>query len=317
MARLSPIRRSQSIFKLEGEAEFVFRRIVNLALWLALLSCAAAYTSAPATLAQDKPQNDKPAAKPSPVKPQNDKQQQQPTGEQVAETVIYLNGTREGLSQVRRTGIERGRITRTNGEGKTEEVTYDRRFMRGESMEKDRIRLEQKMPTAEYALIFSSGSTWGIINETTFTPRQETAEDFLAQHWHGIDALLRYKENGSTINYIGKEKQMGVEMVVLEVTDKEKRRTRYYISQKFFRVLWLEYEEAFGGSQVKYQRRFYDYRIAQGTFVPYRSVLYRDGKQVEETRINTVTYGAKVDETLFQNAGSPATTNTTSTSTNP
>jgi hypothetical protein len=298
----------------------VFRRIINLALWLALLPCAVAYTSAPATLAQNKPQPEKPAAKPaakpSPEKPQNDKQQQ-PTGEQVAETVIYLNGTREGLTQVRRTGIERGRITRTNAEGKAEEATYDRRFMRGENMEKDRIRLEQKMPTSEYALIFSSGQTWGIINEVIYTPRQETTEDFLAQHWHGIDALLRYKENGSTLNYIGREKQMGVEMVILEVTDKEKRRTRYYISARTGRVLWLEYEETFGGSQVKYQRRFYDYRLAQGTFVPYRSVLYRDGKQVEETRINTVTYGAKVDETLFQNPDAPATTTTTSTSTNP
>lgn len=287
----------------------MFRRTIKLALWLALLPCVAgALTNA--ARAQETTQPEKPAAKPAADKSQNGRQL--PTAEQVAETVIYLNGTREGLQQVRRTAVERGRITRINGEGKSEEATYDRRSMRGENMEKDRIRFEQKMPTAEYALVFSSGQTWGIINDSAFTPRQETSQEFLSQHWHGIDALLRYKENGSTLNLVGKEKQMGVEMYVLEVTDKEKRRTRYYISARTGRVLWLEYEDnSGGGAPVKFQRRFYDYRLAQGTFVPYRSVLYRDGKQVEEVRINTVTYGPKVDELIFQNPNAPATTTTT------
>src|SRR2546423_6967888 len=37
------------------------------------------------------------------------------TAEQIAELVILYNGSREGLKQIRRTGIERGKIIRTDG----------------------------------------------------------------------------------------------------------------------------------------------------------------------------------------------------------
>jgi hypothetical protein len=43
-----------------------------------------------------------------------------------------------------------------------------------------------------------------------------------------------------------------------------------------------------------------DYRVAQGTLVPYRSVLMEDGKQIQETRVLNVTYGVKLDDSLFK-----------------
>lgn len=57
----------------------------------------------------------------------------------------------------------------------------------------------------------------------------------------------------------------------------------------------LEYED--GG--VKYLRKFYDYNYAQGTLVPFHSVLYVDDKIVEEIEVNTIVFGQKVEETLF------------------
>jgi hypothetical protein len=113
---------------------------------------------------------------------------------------------------------------------------------------------------------------------------------------------LRYKENGSTLNMIGKEKQKGLELYVVDVVDKDKQSTRYYISAKSLHVLWLEYEEPApgGATPIKYSRRFMDYRIAQGTLVPYRSMLLEDGKQIQETRILNVTYGIKLDDALFK-----------------
>lgn len=225
------------------------------------------------------------------------------TAEQVAESVIYIYGSRPVLAQIRRNGVERGRLTRVSSDGRTEEATYERRFIRGEDLTKDKIRLDQKMPSSEYALVYGDGKTWGIINGASFTPREDAAANFLSQVWHGIDALLRYKENGSTINLIGKEKQQNVEMYVLDMTDKEKRRTRYYISTKTLHVLSLEYEEApaGGATPIKYTRRFYDYRSAQSTLIPYRTVFLEDGKRTQETRVMTVTYGVKLDDALFQN----------------
>jgi hypothetical protein len=72
-------------------------------------------------------------------------------------------------------------------------------------------------------------------------------------------------------------------------------------------VLWLEYEEtpAGGTTAVKYVKRFYDYRQAQSTWVPFRTVLLEDGKQTVETHILTITYGVKMEDSLFQNPNAP------------
>jgi len=229
------------------------------------------------------------------------------TADQIAESVIFIYSNRLGravLEQVRRNGVERGRVTRLGADGRTEEATYERRFVRGESSAKDKIRLDQKLPSAEYSLVYGSGRTFGIVNGSQFEPRRTATTDFLSQQWHGIDALLRYKENGSALKLIGKDIQQGVDFYVLEVTDKEKRSTRYYISTKTLRVMRLDYEESAAEgsatSLVKYMRKFYDYRAAQNTLVPYRSVLYEDGKQTQESHVLSVLYGIKMDDSYFQ-----------------
>lgn len=225
------------------------------------------------------------------------------TAEQIAELAIFVFGqTRERIAQIQRNGVERGRVTRTTEEGSPEESTYERRFVRGETSDKDKIRVDQKKPTMEYSLVYSGGRTWGIINGTSFTPRQEVITEFLAPIHRGISTLLRYKENGATLALVGKEKQKGIEMWVLDLVDQEKRRTRYFISSQKWRVLWLEYEETPSGESkpVKYKRTFHEYRYAQGQLIPYRSVLYSDGKQLEEYNVLTVSFGIKMDDSYFQ-----------------
>ena len=224
------------------------------------------------------------------------------TAEQVVESVILVYGTRPALEHIRRNGVERGKMTRTDNEGKSEETEYERRFIRGENLDKDKIRLDQKLPTMEYSLIFEDGKLWGIINGAAFTPRQDATANFISQHHHSIDSLLRYKECGSTITLAGKEQQKGLDLFVIDLVDKEKRKTRYYISAKSLRVLWLEYDEANpGGTPVKYTRKFLDYRAVQQTLAPYRILLLEDGRQSQETRVLTITYGVKVSDSIFKN----------------
>jgi len=241
-------------------------------------------------------------ASPSPTPAKVDKNAKNYTAEQVAESAIFIYGSRPVLQQIRRNGIERGRITRNTTDGKVEEATYERVFIRGESLDKDRIRLDQKMPTLEYSLVFGEGRLWGLINGAAFTPRQDAAAAFLSQHRHSIEALLRYKESGATLKLIGKDKQKGLDLYVLELTDKDQVTTRYYLSSKSLHILWLEYEEpAPGGTATKFTKRFADYRYAQSTLVPFRTILTEDGKQTQEIRILTVTFGVKVDDALFKN----------------
>lgn len=222
------------------------------------------------------------------------------TGEQIAELTVFvygrLVGGRPGLNQIRKTAVERGKITINNADGTTENANYELRTMRGDSLDKERIRFDQEYPSSRFALIYNDNKIIGVFNDSVFTPREEASKGFQNQIWRGIEALLRYKENGATLTLVGKEKYMGAEYNVLELTDKENRKTRFYVSAKLYRVMWIEYTE----NDVKYQRRFYDYREAQGTLVPYRSVLFANGKQVEETTISTITYGQKLDEAIFQ-----------------
>jgi hypothetical protein len=229
-----------------------------------------------------------------------------PTAEQIAETVIAIAGNGLGravLIQIRRNGLERGKLTRITSEGKSEEARYELRFVRGEKSEKDKVRLDNKTAQTEFSLIYGEGQIFGIINGSLFTPRAEASAEFIAQQAHSIDALLRYKENESKLSSAGKDRQQGIDVLAIDLTDKANRRTRYFVSAKTYRVLWLEYEETPPGSSapVKYTKRFYDYRIAQNTQVPFRTVMTEDGKQTLEINILTVTYGVKMEDSVFQN----------------
>jgi len=221
-----------------------------------------------------------------------------PTAEQIAEATIFLYGNGGGralLSQIRKTAIERGRTTVLNAEGQMEQASYQKWTTRGDTLSKEKIRLDQEFPTARYSLVYSDAKTFGIFNDQIFTPRDDAARAFENQIFYNIDSLLRYKENESTLALVGKDKIGGVELHVIDVTDKQGRKIRFYISAKRFRVIMLEYEDA----GVKYRRKFYDYNTAQGTLVPFRTVLYAGDKMVEETDIGTVTYGQKVEEGVF------------------
>lgn len=220
------------------------------------------------------------------------------SAEQVVESVIYIYGAlggREYLNQIRKTTIERGKISLVNSEGKTEESNYERQIMRGESLNKERVRFDQEYPSGKFALIFNSDKIFGLFNDAVFSPREDASKAFENQIWHGLEALLRYKENGATLTLGKSEKLMSVDYHVIDVTDKQNRKTRFYISQKSLRVMMLEYAENDG----KYRRKFYDYNYVQGTLVPFRSVLWGNDKQIEETSIQTISFGQKVAEDIF------------------
>lgn len=254
----------------------------------------------PETPAKQTPAKEAPAKEATPIK-ENKNQDVKFTAEQIVESVILIYGTRPGLDHIRRNGIERGKITRFNTEGNAEEANYERRFIRGENLDKDKIRLDQKIASLEYSLIFGEGKLFGLINGAAFTPKQDAMASFISQHHHSIDSLLRYKECGATLTLVGKDQQKGLDLFVVDITDKDKRKTRYYISAKSLRILWLEYEEGIpGGSLVKYTKKFLDYRPVQQTLVPYRTVLFEDGRQSQEVRVLTITYGIKIGDDVFK-----------------
>ena len=130
----------------------MIRRCISLVVWLGLFASAGVIAPCFSVRAQEKPpEQPKPVPQekpPAQVKPTSSEKQRtadkQVTAEQVAETAIFWFGRREGMAQVRKTGIERGRIMRAVADGKTEESDLRTPCYRGESMDKDRIRVDQK-----------------------------------------------------------------------------------------------------------------------------------------------------------------------------
>ena len=222
------------------------------------------------------------------------------TGEQVAESTIFIYGGllgRDSLNQIRKTTFERGKIHITDAAGKTETANYERWVSRGENLNKEKIRFDQTFSGGEkFALVYNGEKIFGLFNDSVFTPREDASLAFQNQIWRGLEGLLRYKENEAKPELAGREKIMGVDFFLLDVTDKQNRKTRFYVSSKSFRVMMLEYEDA----GVKYRRKFYDYNYAQGTLVPYRTVLWANEKQIEEIEIGTITFGQKIEDTMFQ-----------------
>ena len=221
-----------------------------------------------------------------------------PTAEVVAESVIFvygLGGGRATLNQIRKTALERGKLSVVNAEGKTDKATYQRWTQRADTLGKEKIRLDQQYSTATYALVFSDQKIFGIVGDQVFTPRDDASKAFENQIIHGLEALLRYKENESTLTLNGKDKIFGVEYYIVDVTDNQSRKTRFYVSTKSFRVMMLDYED----QGIKYRRKFYDYNYAQGTLFPFRTTLYAGDKMIEETEVGTVTFGQKIDENMF------------------
>ncbi len=221
------------------------------------------------------------------------------TADQLAESVIFIYGGglgRINLDQIRKTTIERGKMKTTDAQGKIDNANYERLVIRGENLEKEKVRIDKTYPNARFALISNGEKTFGIFNNSVFTPREDALKEFQNRTWHGPEALLRYKENGSTLELAGREKILGVDFYLLDVTDPQNRKTRFFISQKSFRIMALEYTE----DGIKYKRRFYDYNYAQGTLVPYRTVLWADDKIVEEMSIQTISFGQKIEDFMFK-----------------
>jgi type II secretory pathway pseudopilin PulG len=222
-----------------------------------------------------------------------------PTAESVAEAAILVYGGfggRKTLDQIRKTTIEHGKMNLLNAQGLTEPVNYVKWSLREDNLNNEKIRADLEYPSIRYAMVRSDDKTFGLYNDAAFSPRADATKEFENRIFHGLEALLRYKENGSTLELGGHEKIMGVDYYFIDVTDKAGRKTRFYVSSKTYRVMILDYEE----DGIKYRRKFYDYNYAQGTLVPFHTTLTANDKIVEQTDVLTVTFGQKVDDELFK-----------------
>ena len=156
----------------------------------------------------------------------------------------------------------------------------------------------------KYIIAYNGASVWSAQNEQYVNPRPEAEAAFQAQLTHDYTSLMRYKEDGSTLELKKPETVVGVECNVLEMTSPDGSKTTYWISGKTYRILHLEYAITLAQGQppIKYRISFFytPFRVIQNTLVPTRRAMMQDGKFVQEVTITQFNYSSKFDSEIFQ-----------------
>jgi hypothetical protein len=232
--------------------------------------------------------------------------------ETVVELAIIAYGGRRQLETVRAAIQEEGTIRLATEQG---DLTGDfiLRSLRREKTWLDLLRVDLNLSPpgsdsrqggVKYSIGYNGATVWSAQNNQYVNPKPEAEAAFRAQLTREYMALLRYKEDGSKIELVGPETVVGVDTNVIDLTNPNGEKTRYWVSTKTYRILHSEYELklAEGQAPTKYRISYFytPFRVVQNTLVPIRRVMTQDGKFVQEVNLNNITYSAKIDPEVFQ-----------------
>ena len=236
--------------------------------------------------------------------------------EGMVELALIAYGGRKQLETVRAGIQESGSIRLATDQGDLS-GNYVLRSLRKEKSWQDLLRVDLELSAPEaaqtpnavpikYVIGFNGASVWSAQNGQYVNPRSGADVAFRAQLTHEYMALLRYREDGSKLNYIGPETVVGVDTNVIELTTQEGEKTRFWLSSKTYRILHCEYELKLveGQPPTKYRIDYYytpnSAAVVQNTLVPVRREMKQDGKFVQEIKLTNITYSAKLDPEVFQ-----------------
>ena len=237
------------------------------------------------------------------------KAEKNPKPEDVVERTILAYGSRAALYAVQRNGTLRALVKFVSPEG-TREGKSVTKFIRKEKLKDDLRIIELDFPGTRYMLGFDGKDIWSILDGEVQKPGEDVIKAFRSGHEHSYESLLRYKENNSKIEYVGNTKLLNLEIDIIDLISPEGVRTRYEVSRKSGRILYLNYEEKPNekAEPIKYRLNFKDFRVIQNTLIPYETLVFQDGKLVEERKIVEAVFNVQLKEEAFkaENANKPA-----------
>jgi hypothetical protein len=236
--------------------------------------------------------------------------------EGVVELAILAYGGRKQLETVRAAIQEAGSIRLATDQGDLS-GNYLLRSVRKDKSWQDLLRVDlelsapetaqtQSTPPIKYVIGFNGASVWSAQNGQYVNPRSGADVAFRGQLTHEYMALLRYKEDGSKLEYVGPETVVGVDSNVIDLATPDGEKTRYWLSTKTYRILHCEYELKLveGQPATKYRIDYYytpnSSAVVQNTLVPVRREMKQDGKFVQEIKLISITYSAKLEPEVFQ-----------------
>jgi hypothetical protein len=235
--------------------------------------------------------------------------------ETAIELAIIAYGGRKQLG-IARAAIQEGGTIRLATEQGDLTGNYLLRSIKKDTSWQDLLRVDLELSPADnaqgesaaikYVIGFNGASVWSAQNGQYVSPRAGADIAFRAQLTHEYMAVLRYKEDGSKLDYVGLETVVGVDAFVVDLTTTEGEKTRFWLSTKTYRVLHCEYELTLveGQPPTKYRIDYYytpfSAAVVQNTLLPVRREMKQDGKFVQEIKLSNITYSAKLEPEIFQ-----------------
>jgi hypothetical protein len=178
------------------------------------------------------------------------------------------------------------------------------KFIRKPKLMEDLVILELDLPDTKFIMGFDGQKTWATNNGERTELSPELSEAFRSSYAHSFEALLRYKEDGSKLEYIDTRKIASLEIDTIDLTMPDGTKTRYEVSRRSGRVLYLEYEtkpttpEA---KPIKYRLHFKDFKLVQNAVViPYKTVVYENDVIVEERTVIEAAFSGQLEEKIFK-----------------
>ncbi len=237
----------------------------------------------------------------SPIPAQAQAQKGQ-SAEKLVENAILFYGSRKAIFEIQKNGIIKNNLKLGLGDA-AREGRSTLKFIRKPKLMEDLVLLELDLPDTKFTMGFDGQKTWAMNGEQRTDISPELSEAFRSSYAHGYEALLRYKEDESKIEYIDTKKAGSLEIDVIDLTATDGAKTRYEVSRKSGHILYLEYESKPATPDAKpnkYRLHFKDFKVVQNAVViPYKTIVFENGVQVEERTVIEAAFGAQMDEKLF------------------
>jgi hypothetical protein len=229
--------------------------------------------------------------------------------EDVVEKTILAYGSRAAFYGIQRNGILRALVKFHTPEG-VREGKSALKFIRKEKQGEDLRIIELELPGTRYMIGFDGKTIWSIHDGEIQTPSQQEVNAFRGGHEHSYETLLRYKENNSKLEFVESKNLGTFDLNIIDLISPEGMRTRYEISRRTYRILYLSYEDRPDpkSEPVKYRLNFKNFQYIQNTLVPYETLVFQNGKLIEERKIVEAAFNVQLDEKSFkaENANKPA-----------
>lgn len=208
-----------------------------------------------------------------------------------------------GLLVIQTNGVIKSNLKLINGD-QVREGRSTLKFIRKPKLMEDLVILELDLPDTKFTMGFDGEKTWATNNDirTELSPELSTA--FRSSYAHSYEALLRYKDDGSKLEYVDTKKIGVLEIDLIDLTMADGSKTRYEVSRKSGHILYLEYETKPAtpdAKPVKYRLHFKDFKLVQNSIlIPYKTVVYENDVIVEERTVIEAVFSGQVDEKIFK-----------------